>query len=248
MLERISIDLTNYCSKECDFCYNKSSKNGITEWKPEEVTSFLKDCAKHGVKAISIGGGEPFEYKGIYKLISKLMPHVFVSVTTNGMPLTIYDNFVKLTKNKPDKIHITIHDPANETEVNRTIEMLFFFGNIGIKTGANVLVSADKIAETKKLTELLFKYKYLPEQIIYVPRKFTKIPTPQQVAEAALNKTFQSASCLLDCKINERFCSISWDKQVGWCSYGEGKTKLGDLTYQGLMQSLGKIKFKTCKK
>jgi hypothetical protein len=30
-------------------------------WQPQEVISFALDCIAHGIKAVSLGGGEPFE-------------------------------------------------------------------------------------------------------------------------------------------------------------------------------------------
>ena len=65
MVELLSIDLSNYCSKQCEFCYNHSTREGNVMWTPAEVVSFAKDCVANGVKAISLGGGEPFEYDGV---------------------------------------------------------------------------------------------------------------------------------------------------------------------------------------
>jgi len=36
-LQRLSIDLSNQCSKACDFCYNGSFAKGKTMWHPHEV-------------------------------------------------------------------------------------------------------------------------------------------------------------------------------------------------------------------
>ena len=109
MLDRISIDLSNYCSKQCDFCYNHSTKEGNVLWKVEELIPFILDLHNHGIDAVSFGGGEPFEYDGIFDLISGLMSELYVSVTSNGLPLEKSETFTKLLQNKPDKIHITIH-------------------------------------------------------------------------------------------------------------------------------------------
>jgi len=38
MIEQISIDLSNYCSKQCPFCYNHSRPEGATMWRPSEAT------------------------------------------------------------------------------------------------------------------------------------------------------------------------------------------------------------------
>lgn len=78
MLDRISIDLSNYCSKQCDFCYNHSTKEGNVLWTVEELIPFILDLHEHGIDAVSFGGGEPFEYDGIFKLISSLMSEMYV--------------------------------------------------------------------------------------------------------------------------------------------------------------------------
>ena len=87
MLDRISIDLSNYCTKQCDFCYNHSTKEGNVLWTVEELIPFILDLHEHGIEAVSFGGGEPFEFDGIFKLISSLMSEMYVSVTSNGLPL-----------------------------------------------------------------------------------------------------------------------------------------------------------------
>lgn len=80
MIELLSIDLSNYCTKQCPFCYNNSTKEGNVMWKPDEVIAFAKDCVAHGVKAVSLGGGEPFEYDGILDIIDAprlyLLPNI----------------------------------------------------------------------------------------------------------------------------------------------------------------------------
>ena len=119
-LERISLDVSNYCSKACSFCYNHSSKKGSTFWKPNEIIRLAIDCSENGVKAFSLGGGEPLEYEGIYDVISAIKPHLFVSITSNGLPLSDKVIYSTLLKNPPNKIHITIHNPSSKIEVSET--------------------------------------------------------------------------------------------------------------------------------
>jgi MoaA/NifB/PqqE/SkfB family radical SAM enzyme len=58
-IERLSIELTNRCDKGCGFCYAASTPDGGTEWTDDDVVGFVVDCAGHGTKAVSFGGGEP---------------------------------------------------------------------------------------------------------------------------------------------------------------------------------------------
>ena len=245
-LQRLSIDLSNRCSKACDFCYSGSFPDGKTMWQPEEIFDLVKDCAKNGLQAVSLGGGEPFEYEDVFEVISVLTPILFVSVTSNGLPLKNREIWNKLLKNKPDKIHFTIHNPENDEEINNTLYLIGLLKKKNIKAGINLLVSSDRIEETKQLTQRLVRLGISRKEIIFVPRRFSLQPTPQQVLEAAGNEPFQSPSCLVDCRPSERFCSLSWDKQVNFCSYSPSKATLQEISYNGIINALDSINFKTC--
>lgn len=247
MLDRISIDLSNFCSKQCDFCYNHSTKEGNVMWTVEDLIPFVLDLHKHGIEAVSFGGGEPFEYDGIFDLISGLMDELYVSVTSNGLPLENKTVFERLLQNKPDKIHITIHHPENTAEVDRVIKMVVKIAEAGIKSGVNLLVSDFNVEEGKKIYSRLLKNGIFSDRIILIPRRFTCEPTPKQLAEIAGGKPFQSPACLTGCKRPEEFCSVSWDKKVNWCSYAGEKQPLKELTYNGLMVALNKVEFRSCK-
>ena len=149
MIELLSIDLSNYCSKECPFCYNHSRKEGNTIWKPEEVISFASDCISHGIKAVSLGGGEPFEYDGVFDIIDALYDKCYLSVTTNGLPLMKEQIWETLLQHKPDKIHITIHHPDKVDEVDRVMNQIIKLKTTGIKPGVNLLVGADKVESAR---------------------------------------------------------------------------------------------------
>lgn len=248
MLDRVSIDLSNYCSKQCDFCYNHSTKEGNVMWTSEELIPFILDLHKHGINAVSFGGGEPFEFDGIFELISGLMDEMYVSVTSNGLPLENEEVFSKLMENKPDKVHITIHHPENKNEVERIIKMVKKISAGGIKSGVNLLVSDFNSEDAKEVYSRLQKEGISSDRIILIPRRFTCEPTPKQLSEIACGKPFQSPACLTGCKKPTEFCSISWDKKVNWCSYASGKQIIKELSYNGLMDALNRVDFGCCKK
>ena len=246
MLDRISIDLSNYCTKQCDFCYNHSTKEGNVLWTVEELIPFILDLHEHGIEAVSFGGGEPFEFDGIFKLISSLMSEMYVSVTSNGLPLEKESVFAELLENKPDKIHITIHHPENKEEVDRVIRLVKKISEVGIKSGVNLLVSDFNAVEAKSVYAELLSNGITSDRIILIPRRFTCTPTPKQLSEVAQGKPFQSPSCLMGCKKPTEFCSISWDKKVNWCSYASGKQPITELSYKGLMDALNQVEFGCC--
>lgn len=245
-IERLSIDLSNYCSKACNFCYNQSSTSGATFWNADDVISLALDCIHNGTQAVSLGGGEPFEFAHIFDLIEALNGKCYLSVTSNGEPLDNPKIWNQLKRIKPDKIHLSIHDPENVNEVRKTYKRLMRINTLNIGWGINVLVSANKIAHTKKLVQWLYLKGVSPKQLIFIPRKFSQIPTQEQIAEVAGIAHFQSASCLTECKPSARFCSVSYDKKVSFCSYSPTKALLHELTFAGIISALETINFKTC--
>lgn len=247
MIELLSIDLSNYCSKQCSFCYNHSRREGNTVWKPSEVIDFASDCIKHGVKAVSLGGGEPFEYEGVCEVIDALYKQCYLSVTSNGLPLENPKIWESLCQHKPDKIHLTIHQPSDDEEVSRVEKRLIEIDSIGIKPGLNLLVGADNVEYAKDVYARISKF-LKSNQIILVPQRFTNTPTSKQLASVADGKPFQSPSCLLKCQRPTTFCSVSWDKKVNSCSFALGKESLESLDYKGLEQALGRVKWKSCVK
>lgn len=214
-------------------------------WKPSEVIAFASDCIKHGIKAVSLGGGEPFEYERIFEVIEALYPKCYLSVTSNGLPLETPDIWQKLERCKPDKIHITIHQPNNEEEVNRVESLLPKIEAIGIKPGLNLLVGADKIEAATVVFQRMMKI-LNGDQIILIPQRFSNTPTPKQLASISDGKPFQSPSCLLNCKRPVDFCSVSWDKKVNSCSFASGKEILETLDYAGVMKALSRVQWNGC--
>ena len=244
-IELLSIDLSNYCSKQCPFCYNHSTREGSTLWKPQEVIDFASDCIEHGVKAVSLGGGEPFDYDGVFEVIDSLYPKCYLSVTSNGLPLENEQIWEKLKMHKPDKIHLTIHQPGNEAEVKRVERQVKRIALIGIKPGLNLLVRADKFAQAKIVYERMSNV-LNNDQIILVPQRFSNTPSPKQLASVTSGKPFQSPSCLLKCQRPKNFCSVSWDKKVNSCSFAPNKVPLDFLDYNGMMRALENVDWHRC--
>lgn len=214
-------------------------------WEPHEVISFCSDCIENGIKAVSLGGGEPFEYDGIFEIIDSLYPKCYLSITTNGLPLMKEEVWNKLMLHKPDKVHITIHNPDNNSEVERVMAQIERLKETGIKPGVNLLVSADKVDAAKvvysKLKEIINA-----DQIIVIPQRFSNTPTPKQLSVVAGGKPFQSPSCLLGCERPTEFVSVSWDKKVNSCSYAPNKENLKTLDYKGLTDALKNVNWKSC--
>jgi molybdenum cofactor biosynthesis enzyme MoaA len=244
-LERVSVELTNRCAKACWFCYNHSGPGGATEWTPEELVAFVTDCAAHGVKAVSFGGGEPLQYEGLFDLLKRLQGTLFRSVTTNGLLLK-EELLERLVDAAPNKVHVSIHFPEREAEVTRVIRQVHELAERGIRSGVNFLVARSNLGPARRAAEAVRAAGIANDRIVYLPMRVEDTPAPAEVAEVAGGRPFQSMSCLTACGRSPRFCSVGWDKTVAWCSYTPTRAPLRALTYDGLRSALAGLGLVFC--
>ncbi|WP_017663415.1 radical SAM protein [Baaleninema simplex] len=244
-VERLSIEVTNRCSKHCHFCYNSSHGEGETRWTPDELVSFVADCARSGTQAVSFGGGEPLEYPGLFEVLERLRGSIFRSITSNGLLLrdrTLED----LVAVRPDKVHLSIHFPEKSTEVDRAIDRVKQLEALGIRSGVNLLVAKSNITAAIQAARKLRDVGIGSDRIIYLPMRKADTPSPKEVARVAETQPFQSMTCLMSCHRSSRFCAISWDKKVGWCSYTTARRPLPSLTARGLETALENLPLVFC--
>lgn len=243
--ERISIEVTNRCAKACAFCYNHSLPEGATRWTVAELNAFVRDCAAHGTKAVSFGGGEPLQFDGLFDVLIQLRGVLFRSLTSNGLQLH-GDMLRRLCEAKPDKVHLSIHFPERDAEVQRIVRQVHELSNLGVRSGINFLVARSNLDAARRAAAWVRENGISNERIVYLPMRGQDTPTPSEMATVAGSTAFQSMSCLLTCGRSERFCSIGWDKRVAWCSYTTTRRPLLELTYRGLETAMTNLGLEFC--
>ena len=243
-LDRISIELTNRCSKACWFCYNASDPTKSTRWQPEEVIDLVADCARHRIKAVSFGGGEPLEYPGLFELLTALRGRIFRSVTTNGLHLDAL--LSAIVRSAPDKVHVSIHAPGNAAEVARVIRQVDELQRAGIASGINLLVRASQLADAARCAERVRAAGIGNDRIVYLPMRGDDTPSADALGQVAGGRQFQSMSCLMACSRSPRFASIGWDRHVAWCSYTRARHPLARPTHAGLIAALDGLALEHC--
>ena len=243
--ERISIELTNRCGKACWFCYNGSAPTGAASWTVDELVALVEDCVAHGTRAVSFGGGEPLEFSGVFELLDRLRGICFRSLTTNGLGLTA-QTIDSLSRVRPDKIHVSIHFPSNKSEVERVIEQVHALAACGLRSGVNLLVARSGLAAGERAAGELRAAGIGNDRIVYLPMRGQDTPTPDEVARVAGGNRFQSMTCLAACAASERFCSISWNRRVGWCSYTDARRALDVPTAAALAVALDGLGLNYC--
>jgi MoaA/NifB/PqqE/SkfB family radical SAM enzyme len=243
--ERLSIEVTNRCAKACWFCYNHSHAEGATEWTPDELVGFVGDCAAHGVKAVSFGGGEPLQYDGLFAVLEQLRGTLFRSVTTNGLLLS-GDLLERLVAAVPDKVHLSIHFPERDAEVERVVRQARELSDRGVRSGVNFLVARSNLEAARRAAAVVREAGIGNDHIVYLPMRARDTPTPEEVADVAGNAPFQSMTCLTRCGRSPRFCSVGWDKTVAWCSYTVTRAPLRSLSHEGLLAALDGLGLAFC--
>jgi MoaA/NifB/PqqE/SkfB family radical SAM enzyme len=243
-LERLSIEVTNRCAKACWFCYNNSQPAGATAWTADELVAFVTDCAAHGVKAASFGGGEPLQYEAIFEVIERLRGVLFRSLTTNGLLLDGLLDRLELAA--PNKVHVSIHFPEREAEVRRVIRQVQELAERGVRSGVNFLVARPNLDAARRAAEQVRAAGIDNERIVYLPMRGRDTPTPREVASVAGDRPFQSMTCLTACGKSPRFCSVGWDRSVAWCSYTTARVPLREGTFRGLEVALDGLGLEFC--
>ena len=235
-IERLSIELSERCSKGCGFCYNGSNRGGDTAWTVDDLCAFVVDCAAHGVRAFSFGGGEPLEAPELLWPALQAVPgRAFRSMTTNGLLLTP-ELVARLASAAIDKVHVSIHMPGDRDEVARVIAQVGALAAAGVRSGVNLLVRASQRAQARDAAAQLHAAGIGNERIVFLPMRGRDVPGPVDIAAVARGPV-QSTSCLTACGPSPRFVSIGADRSVAWCSYTTARRTLACPTHAALVDA-----------
>ncbi len=243
MIELLSLEPSRRCAKGCSFCYNGSSEQSSGEWASEEVIELVVDCAAHGVRAVSLGGGEPLEWTGLFDVLHALRGVLFRSLTTNGLLLDA--SFERLVATEPDKVHISIHAPESTREVSRVLAQVRALERAGVRSGVNLLVRASRLEQARAAAATLHEAGLGNDRIVYLPMRGQDTPSSTELAWVA-GPRFQSMTCLGACGKSERFASVAADRTVAWCSYTRSRCRLASLSYGALVQGLAGLGLSSC--
>ena len=244
-IDRISIELTERCSKGCGFCYNGSNRVGDTGWTYDELCAFVVDCAAHGVRAFSFGGGEPLEAPELlWPVFEVLRGIAFRSMTTNGLLLerAVIERLVSAAI---DKVHVSIHNPRDRDEVDRVIAQVTELASAGVRSGINLLVRKSNLDDCKLAAIAANDAGIDNRRIVYLPMRGNDVPSPREVADVA-RTPFQSTTCLSACGESPRFASISARRSVARCSYTIARRTLAIPTHAALVAALTNLELIDC--
>jgi hypothetical protein len=243
-MERLSIELTDRCEKGCPFCYAAARPGGDRRWRPEDVVALVLDCAAHGTRAVSFGGGEPLEYPFLQDVLAATRGRLFRSITTSGLRLD--GALDALAAAGLEKVHVSIHDPADPAEVARAIRQVRALEARGIRGGVNLLVRRSNVAAARGAAATLAAAGIGPDRIIWLPLRLDgDAPSAEEVASAA-GGPFQSATCLGGCSPSPRFASLDAEGRAAHCSYTRSRARLREMSHAALLEALSEAPLVPC--
>jgi len=137
--ELLDISITNYCERNCHFCYRASSKTGTA--MPSAAYEFILKQAKNcGVLQVALGGGNPNQHRDFEKIlkVTRDKYNIVPSYTTNGDGLT--DGILAASKKYCGAVAISFYKPENSfySNLNKLIDS-------GIKTNIHFVLSVNTL-------------------------------------------------------------------------------------------------------
>lgn len=147
--ELLDISITNYCERECGFCYRKSNKNG----KFMDINDYrliMEQAVKVGVLQVALGGGNPNQHPQFIEILKITREHnIIPSYTTNGQGMT--EEIYKATKDLCGALAVSWYEPFVEAEeLIRQAKGYNITTNIHYLLGKNTLKPAIELLETRK--------------------------------------------------------------------------------------------------
>jgi len=133
----IHLLITSRCNFNCPECFYKRGDGEL----PEKTVSTWLYQWKGIVRSLAIGGGEPFLYEPLPRIIAKAKEYgMFVAVTTNGSILPTKKDFPVV----PDRIHIS-YDDVHPLKKKQAIKAIRHFRDMEVKSiGINHIVTNPK--------------------------------------------------------------------------------------------------------
>ena len=213
------------------------------------MVALCRSVVNAGVVSVSLGGGEPLEHPEWAEILADLAPLLPRTLTTHGLGLQRPGVFEALVAARPDKVHVSIHEPVREGEVSRVIAQVLSLESAGVPSGVNLVVRRSTLEACRRVVGQLAAVGVGLDRIVLLPLRgdsAADTPSPREIASVAGDPRFRSTSCLTHCHASPRFASIGWDKTVAWCSYTRDRRPLPELTASGLARALLDLPLTPC--
>jgi Predicted Fe-S oxidoreductases len=138
--ELIDISITNWCDKNCLFCYKQSSQFG-THINLEDYRNIISQANKMGVLQVALGGGNPNQHPNFCEILQLTREeyNIVPSFTTNGRGLG--EKTLLASRNYCGAVAVSAYEPFTET-VEAAQKLLDY----GIRTNIHFLLTSETIS------------------------------------------------------------------------------------------------------
>lgn len=204
--ELVDISITNWCDKECSFCYKESSRMG-KDLKLDEYISILQQLSRMKVLQVALGGGNPNQHPDFVEVLRLTRDeyNIIPSYTTNGRGLT--ETVLSASSKYCGAVAVSAYEPYEETY--SAVRSLLGYG---IKTNIHFVLTSETISTATDWLQELPKELDGVNAIIFLNYK----PVGRNPKESLLAKNsneistfFRLAKSASKFKIGFDSCSIS---------------------------------------
>lgn len=202
--ELIDLSITNYCERDCAFCYRETSCKEARFMSLEDVEKVVSQAQTCGTVQIALGGGNPNQHPQFVEILQVIREHDIVpSYTTNGDGLT--DEVLKATSQFCGAMAVSVYPPYDEEHYENLLRRIKDFG---ITVNLHAIIKNDTLnmwMQWLQTPPLFFKYINAVIFLNYKPvRGNAGLPDREFI-----HKFFETVNKCNSVKIGFDSCSIS---------------------------------------
>lgn len=139
--ELIDLSITNYCERNCSFCYRRIKKDEAQFMCLDDVINVASQARDSGTLQIALGGGNPNQHPEFVEILRIIREYNIVpSYTTNGDGLT--DDILRATAKFCGAMAVSVYPPFSE---NKFQVLLSRIKDYGITVNLHTIIKNDNI-------------------------------------------------------------------------------------------------------
>ncbi len=207
--ELLDIAITNYCERECDFCYRASNRHG-SFMKLKDYDLLMGQAEKAGVLQVALGGGNPNQHPQFVQILQKTRDHNIVpSYTTNGQGMT--DEIYAATKQFCGAMAVSWYEPYIDAQ-----EVIKRAVSSGIKINIHFMLNKLSLPQAMEIIEKHNDLLKSVNAVVFLNYKPVHSSDELCLTDGKeIKDFFESVKNIKNCKIGFDSCMISFLPLMG---------------------------------
>lgn len=200
--ELLDISITNYCTRNCHFCYRKSNKSG-NHMSICDLKIIINQAKEAGVLQIALGGGNPNQHPHFIDIIKFIREKgIIPSYTTNGEELT--DDILLATHKYCGAMALSLYPPYDRYE-----DIIQRIVSFKIKLNLHIILKKDTVTHiTNWLLNPPYWFSNINALIILNYKPIVSSPTEMVTDNETLSNFYRTVSDCKTLKIGFDSCCI----------------------------------------